>query len=323
MNVLVTSAGRRTTLVTRFVDAARSRGGRVWAGDVDGLAPALYLADAAVRLPRVLSSDYIPFLREFAARQNISLLVPTIDTELRPLSEASSSLAEVGCRALISSPGLVGITSDKWLTAKEFSARGIAVPSSWLPEGLEVASLPDRLFIKPRDGSASINAFPVDRPELSAALARVRHAIVQERLEGPEITIDALLDPLDGAPLHYVPRRRIRALAGESVVGVTLHDDALGPWLISVLEICRSLGGRGPLTLQAFLTKKGPVLTEINPRFGGGFPLAWAAGGHYPEWILDRLAGGDPVSKMGNYQRGLYMTRAYVERFLTEPLWTT
>ena len=65
-------------------------------------------------------------------------------------------------------------------------------------------------------------------------LRLVREPIVQEVLTGPEITIDALLD-LEGRPIHYVPRRRIRTLGGESIQGVTLeHDTAFETWIEDV-----------------------------------------------------------------------------------------
>ena len=122
-------------------------------------------------------------------------------------------------------------------------------------------------------------------------LRLVREPIVQEVLTGPEITIDALLD-LDGRPIHYVPRRRIRTLGGESIQGVTLeHDTAFETWIEDVLDRCSAMGARGPLTLQAFMGTAGPVLSEINARFGGGFPLALEAGGAYPGWLLDMIDG--------------------------------
>ena len=122
-------------------------------------------------------------------------------------------------------------------------------------------------------------------------LRLVREPIVQEVLTGPEITIDALLD-LDGRPIHYVPRRRIRTLGGESIQGVTLeHDTAFETWIEDVLDRCSEMGARGPLTLQAFMGTAGPVLSEINARFGGGFPLALEAGGAYPGWLLDMIDG--------------------------------
>ena len=81
------------------------------------------------------------------------------------------------------------------------------------------------------------------------------------------------------------------------------------------------MGALGPLTLQAFLTGDGPVLTEINARFGGGFPLALAAGGAYPAWLLDMLAGVAVPARLRDYETGLYMTRANAERFTREPRW--
>jgi len=76
------------------------------------------------------------------------------------------------------------------------------------------------------------------------------------------------------------------------------------------------MGARGPITIQAFLTGRGPVLTGINPRFGGGFPLALAAGGDYPAWILALLRGEPVPPRLGQYRRGLFITRPFTEMFL-------
>jgi carbamoyl-phosphate synthase large subunit len=85
--------------------------------------------------------------------------------------------------------------------------------------------------------------------------------------------------------------------------------------------VCSTLGAAGPLTIQAFLTPQGPVLLEVNPRFGGGFPLALAAGGTYPAWLLDMVAGVPVEPRLRAYEPGVYMTRHYVERFETRPKW--
>jgi carbamoyl-phosphate synthase large subunit len=181
--------------------------------------------------------------------------------------------------------------------------------------------LPDRVFVKPRRGSASLDTYEVDRRDLASVLARVPDPIVQEVLTGPEITIDALLD-FHGRPVHYVPRRRIRILGGESIQGVTLeHDTSLEAWIEGVLDQCSTMGAAGPLTLQVFLTPSGPVLSEINPRFGGGFPLALAAGASYPDWLLDMVAGIEVVPRLRAYETGLYMTRSYVEHYTRTLRW--
>jgi carbamoyl-phosphate synthase large subunit len=103
------------------------------------------------------------------------------------------------------------------------------------------------------------------------------------------------------------------------VQGVTIRDDDLSSWIEKLLEVCAKSGAKGPLTIQAFLTSNGPVLTEINARFGGGFPLANAAGADYPRWLLQEVLGQHIEPRMGDYREGLYMTRYAVEVFLERP----
>jgi carbamoyl-phosphate synthase large subunit len=319
-NVLVTAAGRRTTLVRAFVDAARTRGGRTYAADVDPLAPALYLADEAVRIRPTNDSSYIADLIQIVERHGIRLLVPTIDPDLPVLARVRTQFGLLGCVVAVSSESFVDLVFDKYAMYLGLSAHGVALAKSWLPEDAR-GGMPDRLYVKPRRGSGSTDNHIVARRDLDLILPLVTDPIVQELLEGPEITIDAMLS-LDGLPVHFVPRRRIRTLAGESIQGVTLeHDPDLEAWITHILEICGSLGAAGPLCLQAFLTSRGPVLSEVNARFGGGFPLGLAAGGNYAELLLDMIDGVPVPSRLGMYEAGLFMTRYHVEHFTRSPRW--
>lgn len=320
MNVLLTSAGRRTSLLLAFKEAAHRRGGRIFAGDKDGLAPALYLADLGLHLPPIQAADYVPHLLNLVEQHNIKLIVPTIDPELFLLARFSQAFLEKGCRVLVSSEKLLDIARDKWNTAKYFSEKGFRMLNSWLPGEFSIGDLPKQLFLKPRDGSASQHTYKVHRDALMGILSRVPNAIIQEEVKAPEITIDALLD-FQGRPIHYVPRLRIRTMDGESIQGVTMDDEQLRDWILGVLGEISSLGGVGPVTLQAFLTDQGLVLSEINPRFGGGIPLTLAAGGAYPEWILQMLEGGNVPPRIGEYKRDFYMTRYHVELFTENPQW--
>ncbi len=321
-SILVSSAGRRISLLKLFQEAAHSREWKVIAGDCDALAPSLYLADEAARLPRIASEGYIPALLDLVEKQSVQLIVPTIDTELPILARHAERFLSAGCRVLISSSSFIEICRDKWKMAIEFSRYGVATPTGWWPSELEAAKLPASLFIKPRDGSASQHTYRVKREELAHYLPLVPSPIIQEELQGTEITIDALID-FEGVPLHYVPRIRLRTLAGESIQGRTIPDGEIGSWLRDCLNCTARLGARGVITLQAFLTPDGPILTEINPRFGGGFPLGHAAGGHYPEWILQLLEKRSLQPRLGEYLPGLYMTRYHCEHFFTAPAWET
>ena len=318
MNVLITSAGRRTSLLMAFKKAVLQRNGTVLAGDIDGLAPSLFMADDVIRLPRVTEKFYVDCLLELVKKKSIKLIVPTIDTELPILAAKKKDFNKLGCMLATSDLNMINICQDKWQTVCNFSRIGIRVPASWLPYKYDDA--PEEVFIKPRNGSASINTFRTTKKELAQMITRVPNAIIQEYLPFSEVTIDALFD-FSGNIIHYVPRRRIRTIGGESIQGVTISDDSNRTFLLELFKQISLLGGRGPVTVQVFLGPEGPILSEINPRFGGGFPLGLAAGGNYPEWLLQMIEGRKVESKIGEYQTGLYMTRYYSEIITETPFW--
>ncbi len=315
MNVLLTSAGRRTSLAQAFQSAVETRGGQVWAGDLDPLAATLQVADESVVLPPVDSPEYVPMLVEHVRTHDIDLLVPLIDTELGILAEAREQFQEAGCHLLVSQESLLNLALDKWSSLQRLSRADIRTPATWLPNQSTPNDWPDPVFVKPRWGSASRNARQMSREDAARAVAALDTPVVQEVIDASEITVDALFD-LDGTLIHYVPRLRIRTKAGESIQGRTLPDDEWAPWLRRVLRTIGDLGARGPVTVQAFRTEPEPTFSEINPRFGGGFPLSHAAGARYPDWILQMCAGASLSPRLGHYTEGLCMTRAYTEWFV-------
>lgn len=320
MNILLTSSGRRNSLLELFQNAQMPYGGKVFVSDIDGLAATLYDSDYTVQLPPVSHACYVEKLLDVVQKHHIHVIVPTIDPELEVLAKARAALAELGAYALVSKLSFCQETADKWLTYQLCSHYDLDSPASWIAETLVPEDLPEQLFIKPRKGSASIDSFALSFCDLSHAMKTVKNPIIQELLMGDEITIDAFFD-FDSQPIHYVPRKRLRTLAGESIQGVTLDDAPFRDWLMKVLGVFSQRGAQGPITFQAFLTSRGPVLTDINPRFGGGYPLAYAAGGHYPEWIVALLYGKAIKPQLGNYKRGLHMLRTFREIFTQEPIW--
>lgn len=313
-NVLITSAGRRTSLVRAFQQIGS---GRVVAADVDALAPALAFADETVRVPPVGTDEYVDRLLSIVAEHDIKLVIPTIDPELSVLAEHREKLEAAGPTVVISSAELIANTGDKYLAARFFAGEGLATPATWLPDELP-PDAPDELFVKPRLGSASAGCHPVTKADLDGVLATVTSPVIQPRLRGEEITVDALFD-FSGTLLHSVPRRRIKTLGGESIQGVTLPYADYGPWIEQVGEVLGRCGAAGPVTFQGFPDDGRLLLTEVNPRFGGGVPLTIAAGGNYPAWLV-QLANGDVPDPSG-YLEGLYMTRHMEEIFMTELRW--
>ena len=88
----------------------------------------------------------------------------------------------------------------------------------------------------------------------------------------------------------------IQSKGGESIKGTSIKD-----WeLIEHARACRgdACGIVGPANIQCFREPDGTLpVTDVNPRFGGAFPLPLAAGSRYPELALAarerRAAGAD------------------------------
>jgi carbamoyl-phosphate synthase large subunit len=138
---------------------------------------------------------------------------------------------------------------------------------------------------------------------------------VQEFISGREVTTDVICD-LSGNALSIVLRERLEVRAGEVSKGVTIYDPRI---VQDCLKICQSLDVIGPACVQCIVRDNVPFYTEVNTRFGGGFPLAVAAGADSPRLLVASLAK-IPVSApaIDSYQRGLCMARFDDSMFLSE-----
>ncbi len=308
-NILILSAGRRVELVDCF-KRARERlkiKGNIIAADASELAPALYFADINEIVPRISDNDgYIKAIINICRNFNVSLVVPTIDTELLLLSERRAEIEETGAKVLISDERVTGICRDKKNTQKFLEENGFLVPHMLSNEEL---SSPEKLkyplFIKPRDGSSSINAFQVhNEEELTLYLKLIDNPIVQEFIEGTEYTIDAFLD-FDSNLITVVPRIRIATRSGEIAKGVIRKDREI---MEDVAKLMSALKPVGHITVQCKKTKRGIEYIEINPRFGGGAPMSIMAGADSCE-NLYRLLKGEHLTYNEKFRENLTFLR--------------
>lgn len=305
---MFTSVGRRVELLRAFRVAYESLGleGDVIALDIDPLAPALQLADRPYIVPRLDAPSYVPTLLDICHKEKVDVVFPLIDPDIPVLAEHCAEIEATGAKlAVIPSPA-VSITGDKWLTGEFFRGLGLPVPRSWLP-GHEISAAGFPLFIKPRNGSAAQHTFKIhNERELAFFSDYVPNPIIQECLPGPEITNDVVCD-LDGSVLGVVSRKRIEVRSGEVAKGVTIYDAGITD---ACRKIAAALPARGPITVQCMLKDGVPHFTEINARFGGGLPLAIAAGVNAPAMLLARTAGlRMNFPSLGCYRTGLYMSR--------------
>jgi carbamoyl-phosphate synthase large subunit len=310
-NVLITSAGRRVALLRAFRSALDALGGgRVLAADARPSAPALHEADGHFLVPPCDGPDYVPALVDICRREDVVLVVPTIDTELPALARARDAFARAGVLVAVSGPATVDIAFDKAETAAFLVRAGIPAPSTLDLAGALAGgngfSFP--VVLKPRFGSGSVGVHVVrDLEELRFYAKRVPRPLLQEHAPGAELTLDVLVAP-GGAVACVVVRHRLETRAGEISKGWTLRDPVVEEWGRRLAE--RLPDAAGPLTLQCFKAPDGRVaFIEINPRFGGGFPLALHAGADYPRWLLEWALGRPSTACADGWRPDVAMLR--------------
>ena len=308
--VLFTCAGQRVDIVTAFRDA----GATTIAVDVDQLAPALYHADRRALVPRADDFGYIAALRDLVELHDVRLIVPLTDLDHHVLADAREELS--AALVLVSGVETVARCSDKYLAHQFFEEQGIGSPSTWLP-----TALPEELrfpvLVKARRGFGSRHIYrAANRAELEFFLHyTAADSMVQAVCVGTEFSIDVFCD-LDGRCLAAVPRTMIESKGGESIKGMTIKDSELVDFGARVAE---ALAIIGPANVQCFREPGGELqVTDVNPRFGGGFPLPTAAGSRYPELALALANGEHPEPRLGDFREGVIMTRFFSELILED-----
>ncbi len=308
INVLILSAGRRVELVNCFKDARDSLGikGNVVACDLSNTAPAIYHADKNYLVSRISDDNYIPEIVDICKKEDIHLIVPTIDTELYKLAEFREYIeSNTNAKVLVSDMSVVKICRDKYNTQAFFEENGFGMPRLIDEEVIKNKDYKFPLFIKPLNGSSSINTFKVNNEkELEFFLEYVPEPIVQDFMEGEEYTIDAFVD-FEHNPITIVPRQRLATRGGEVLKGLVKKDREIIETIKNVIKVLKPIGH---ITLQCMKTNEGIKFIEINPRFGGGAPISIKAGANSP-MNLYRLLLGEKLEYNEDYEDGLLASR--------------
>ena len=293
MKILFTSVGRRVELLEAFRAAAEKLNIdlSVIGADMSESAPAMYFCDERVIAPRIRSEEYIPFLLSLCEREGVDCLIPTIDTDLLTLAENKSAFEAVGTRVLVASADKVRLCRDKRLTGEYLVSLGLNAPVACDSVSGYKGGFP--AFIKPLDGSSSINAYKVENAEDLALYAeRIGDYVIQPFVSGREYTVDIFCD-YGGNPVFITPRERLAVRAGEVLQTEICQDDSI---IEEMKILVRDFKPSGQITVQLIKDSSGRNnYIEINPRFGGGAPLSIKAGADSAEAAL-RMLGGEELT---------------------------
>jgi len=313
MNVLITSASRKVGLIKSFQRAlAEEGGGEVIAIDASPRSAALYFADRGCVVPSGLGQDFLTAVQDICQEHDIQLLIPTRDEELPFFAALRESFKRMGVTVMVPEPEVVKICQDKRLFIASCLEHGLLVPKTYeTPK--EIAGFP--VFVKERMGKGSKWAFRVEAAsELDNLLPRLKEPIIQEYIESPEYTVDLFAD-FSGRVLSVVPRERLSIFGGESFIGRTCKN-----WDIiqETVRLALALSLVGHNTVQCFWHEGRVKFIEVNPRYGGGAHLGFAAGAFTPRMLIRLILGKEVKPRIGEFEDRYYMLRYTEDIFIRE-----
>ena len=310
-NILILSCGTRNKIVQYFTKTIGTTG-KVIATDMSELAPALYEADRFYTVPRMTADGYIDIIVDICKKEKIDSVLTLIDPELSLLAMHKDEFAELGVTVIGSSYELCERALDKmemydWLVAHGYNCARSYVDKEKFYADVESGIITYPVFVKPVRGSASVAISKVyDRETVELLFAHNDNLMIQEFLDGQEIGADVYIDMVSGEVVSIFTKKKIVMRAGETDKAVSFKDEKL---FALIERFAKESGWSGQIDIDIFDVNGEYYISEVNPRFGGGYPHAYECGCDHMTLILNNLNGKMNEKKIGAYDEGVYMMK--------------
>ena len=311
MNILILSAGTRNKIIQYFVKSLNGKG-FVVATDCSDLAPSIYEADKYYIVPRMTDEGYIDVILDICKKEKINGVLSLIDPELSLLAENKEKFEAVGTTVIGSSYELCEMSLDKfkmfnWLNGHGYNCAKSYIDKEKFYEDVKDGKITYPVFVKPAKGSASISISKVyDKETVDLLFSHEQDLMIQEFLNGQEIGADVYIDMISGEPVSIFTKKKLKMRAGETDKAVSFKDEKLFE-LIS--KFVKEAGYRGQIDIDIFDINGEYYISEVNPRFGGGYPHAFESGADHMKLIVNNLEGKVNDCVIGQYESGTYMMK--------------
>lgn len=311
MNILILSAGTRNKIVQYFKKETTGNG-NVIATDMSVLAPAIYEADKYYIVPRMTDKGYLDVILDICKKERINGVLSLIDPELSLLAENSDRFADIGTTVIGSSYALCEMSLDKmqmfeWLSQHNYKCAKSYMDKDTFYEDVDAGRITYPVFVKPARGSASIAISKVyDKETLELLLSHDDELMIQEFLDGQEIGADVYIDTISGEVVSIFTKKKLKMRSGETDKSVSFKDEKL---FELITDFVKKAGYRGQIDIDIFDINGEYYISEVNPRFGGGYPHAYESGCNHMKLIKNNLRGVANENCIGNYDDGIYMMK--------------
>lgn len=311
INILILSAGTRNKIVQYFKKTL-GENGKVIATDMSTIAPAIYEADKYYIVPRITEPGYIDIILDICKKENISGVLSLIDPELSLLAENEEKFKNIGTTVIGSSYELCERALDKmqmfqWLRSHGYNCAKSYVDKKEFFADVKTGKANYPVFVKPVRGSASIAISKVfDNETVDLLFDHSDNLMIQEYLDGQEIGADCYIDLLSGELVSVFTKKKIVMRAGETDKSVSFKDEKL---FELIKKFVNESGWRGQIDIDIFEINGEYHISEVNPRFGGGYPHAYECGADHMKLIVNNLNGIVNSDVIGNYKENVYMMK--------------
>lgn len=311
MNILILSSGTRNKIVQYFKKTLENKG-NVICTDMSELAPSIYEADRYYIVPKITAPDYMDVILDICRKEKIDGIISLIDPELSLLAKNMERFKSIGTTVIGSSYELCERALDKFEMYKWLKSHGYKCAKSYINKEefysdvrLKKAKYP--VFVKPIKGSASMSITKVYNKEtLDILYAREPGLMIQEFLEGQEIGADVYIDMISGEVVSIFTKKKILMRAGETDKAISFKNERLFDLIkMFVTEV----GYKGQIDIDIFEINGEYYISEVNPRFGGGYPHAYESGADHITLILNNLNGIQNSCNIGGYEENVYMMK--------------
>lgn len=316
INILILSAGTRNKVVQYFrkelTTENNERIGKVIATDMSDIAPAVYEADKFYQVPRMIAPGYIDKVLDICKKEHITAVLSLIDPELSLLAAHKDKFASLGVTVIGSSYELCEMSLDKMQMYEWLIMHGYKTARSYTDRGafykdVESGSITYPVFVKPVRGSASIAISKVeDKETIELLFAHSDNLMIQEYLNGQEIGVDVYIDLISGEVVSIFAKKKIVMRAGETDKAVSFKDEKL---FDLICRFVSEAGYRGQIDIDIFEIDGEYYISEVNPRFGGGYPHAYECGCNHMKLIVKNLEGKANNKNIGSYEEGICMMK--------------
>ena len=321
MNILILSCGTRNKIVQYF-RRTFSPDGRVIATDMSSYAPALYEADAYYIVPRITAPDYLDIIEDICRKEKITGMLSLIDPELSLLAKNRDRFAALGVTVIGSDYAQCERAMDKmemyrWLKEHNYPCAESFTDKAAFYTAISSGALHYPVFVKPVRGSASIAISKAqDQATVDFLLAHDENLMIQETMCGQEIGADVYIDMLTGEVVSIFTKKKLLMRAGETDKAISFRDEAL---FTMIEKFALESGFRGQIDIDIFQIGDVYYISEVNPRFGGGYPHAYECGVDHMLLIRNNLAGISNKKNIGNYKENVVMMKYNDISILSQP----